>query len=342
MTSCATLSFLDPFDDKEDVLVTDVSVEPARKARSGRKASPKTSSKSSSKSPRKALRPKRSDTDEAGAPRRAPLEAQDADGLRIAQNLPESSTPLNLFGGGAFDAAAPDICTMGITSCDDEGETTLQPTICELDVGADRDPMATWGASPCSARRQMTAELCRQSYKGVVASDIVCAPESAMLPGTCPPPTVSCGPDERPIVCTAKSYQGSMLQFSQYPKAWGEGTCATRANLRAFACSLKLDPSQLGDITCEPDTTGGECPVSTDQLCSDDEDQEFFVCEAKSYVGKLLDVPLVTYGESRCEAKAALMHMACQYSDSTNRLRPSQLENINCYSELSQVRTEAP
>lgn len=253
---------------------------------------------------------------------------------RLAQNLPDEDddSPFTL-GSGLFDPAqGPNICDLSFKHCQDE---ELVATTCEIDpavLAANRQPLMAWGASRCSAMRLVTAEICRQGYQGIMAQHIVCAPDNQQA--TCPPAALICAPDEREMVCMAGSYQGSKLQVSQYPKVWGRGECQTRQKLRQFACALKLDPSQLGDIRCELDYTAGECPIQKDQYCAGDEAKEFFVCEAKTYGGTTLEVPLVTYGESRCEAEAALMDMACQYSDSVNRLRPSLLENINCYSKL--------
>lgn len=320
LTSCATLPITDPFDDKEDVLVTDVSVEaPAKKRPKNVPRSPRTSAKKPKPKAAKAKEP------------------------RLAQNLPqdESDEPMAL-GSGLFDdgGLGIDICTADLANCEDS-EKILTPSTCEVDpavLAINQPPLAAWGASACTAKRLLIAEVCRMGFKGIQDQHLSCAPEQDQA--SCPPIAVLCNPDNRAMVCTAKSYQGKALQFSQFPKAWGVGECQTRRDLRAFACSLKLDPSQLGDITCELDTTAGECPVEQDSVCDteDDKAKAFFVCESKSYSGQALEVPLVTYGESRCEAKAALLHMACQYSTSENRLRPSQLEGINCYSELKKAR----
>lgn len=314
-TSCATLALTDPYDDKEDVLVTDVSVEaPSKKTQ-------KHSHHSGKKAKARAVKPKEP---------------------RLAQNLPADSSeePQNL-GSGLFDdgSTGGDICIEDLPTCTAEAKE-LKPAICEVDPAAlasNLPPLIAWGASACTAKRLLTAEICRMGFKGIQNRHLHCAPEQQLA--SCPPHPVLCSPDNRAMVCTAKSYQGKELQFSQFPKTWGVGECRTRYDLRAFACSLKLDPSQLGSITCEPDATAGECPVDQDAVCTseDDKEREFFVCEAKTYAGKTLAVPLVTYGESRCEAKAALMHMACQYSTSANGLRPSQLEGINCYSELKKT-----
>lgn len=315
-TSCATLALTDPYDDKEDVLVTDVSLEaPSKK--------PHKHSHHGSKKPKaKPVKPKEP---------------------RLAQNLPVAGNdePLTL-GSGLFDdgGTGVDICTEDLPACTAEAKE-LRPATCEIDpdvLASNQPPLIAWGASACTAKRLITAEICRMGFKGIQNRHVLCAPEQQLA--SCPPLPILCGSDNRAMVCTAKSYQGKSLQFSQFPKTWGVGECRTRHDLRAFACSLKLDPSQLGDITCEPDSTAGECPVDQDAVCTseDEKEQEFFVCESKSYAGKALEVPLVTYGESRCEAKAALMHMACQYSTSINGLRPSQLEDINCYSELKKTR----
>lgn len=319
-TSCATLSLTDPYDDKEDVLVTDISVEAPSK-----KSAPKHSHHHHPQQGSKAKKPK----------------AKAAKSPRLAQNLPkDDGAEPRAQGSGLFDGAGIDICTEELPVCTEQSKE-LQATTCEVDravLATGQPPLIAWGASPCTANRLITAEVCRMGFKGIQSQHIICAPEQQQA--TCPPHPVLCGNDNRAMVCTAKSYQGKALQFSQFPKTWGVGECQTRLDLRRFACSLKLDPSQLGDISCEPDHTEGECPVDQDAICAseDDKAKEFFVCEAKTYAGKALGVPLVTYGESRCEAKAALLHMACQYSTGSNRLRPSQLEGINCYSELKESR----
>lgn len=326
ITGCAALSSLDPFDDKEDVLITDVAVEaPAKKRHKHGSAANSTARQKPHSHDKK--------------PKAAKAKPE---GPRLAQNLPENAEdePLAL-GTGIFEASAagPDICQQGPLPCGAQGGSSeLAATTCEIDgavLASNQAPLVAWGPSECTAKRLLTAEVCRMGFKGIQPQHIICAPESQQV--TCPPMPVICAPDDRAMVCTAKSYQGSPLQFSQYPKTWGVGECQTRYQLRTFACSLKLDPSQLGDITCELDYSQGECPVEQDAVCegAEDEAKEFYVCESKSFAGTPFEVPLVTYGESRCEARAALMHMACQFSDSRNKLRPSLLENINCYSKLN-------
>lgn len=220
-----------------------------------------------------------------------------------------------------------------------EDITTRYPAKCSLSkfYGSrlpEQTDLVTWGKSICEAKTILVKEACKIGYKISKADEIACQLDTTG--DSCPSTPVICEKSRAPTVCTARSYKQKQLHFSQFPKAWGSNECWARSRLKQLACQLNLKPDELADISCERDFTMGECPVNEASVCSAGEKKPktFFVCEAKKFGPTELDTPLVTYGESKCEAKIALFHMACQYTDAYNKLRPSLLTQINCYSEL--------
>lgn len=198
----------------------------------------------------------------------------------------------------------------------------------------EKNTLTTWGKNVCEAKMFLAKEACDLGYNVEKMDSVNCLPDSTEQ--TCPPKKVLCKDEQEPTVCTAKSYKNRKLHFSQHPKAWGVNECWARYRLKEVACKLNLLPDEIADVSCEQDFTKGECPINEATVCNSNEKlpKAFFVCEAKKYGTKDLKTPLVTYGESKCEAKIALFHMACQYTNSSNKLRPSLLGKINCYSEL--------
>ncbi|SMF67043.1 hypothetical protein [Pseudobacteriovorax antillogorgiicola] len=138
------------------------------------------------------------------------------------------------------------------------------------------------------------------------------------LPPSCEQ-TVSCTDSAKnlPYMCQLE-YQAQPLA------AWGDSRCLAAQSLHRKLCILKADMKDLDAVSCVPDPSAGECPI-TPGFCT----LEFrpSKCVALQYNQSNLDWNLrpTAWGSNPCVARKNLKIAACFQG-----LVPSLLSDIQC------------
>lgn len=135
---------------------------------------------------------------------------------------------------------------------------------------------------------------------------------------------------EKASTCSGGSTVTQICQGNYFGRkivSWGDNQCEAEENLRKKACSQNLDLKSLKDITCNPDSTGGECPTKR-RFCT----FEFrpTKCAATSYNGTKLEVlnRPASWASNPCQAKIKLNEKICNMG-----LVPSSMDDIKCLPE---------
>jgi hypothetical protein len=130
--------------------------------------------------------------------------------------------------------------------------------------------------------------------------------------------------EQDPVLCTASSYRDRPLAADAVV-AWGQNPCHGRVMLAKEACRLSMRPSQLGQVQCVPDSSGGNCPPP-EPACpaGDGKPTE---CIAATYGAQELTSAqrVEGRGAGRCLAEADLRLAACRLN-----LDPIALGGIAC------------
>lgn len=135
-----------------------------------------------------------------------------------------------------------------------------------------------------------------------------------------------CNPGENnsPHQCVAYRYGGELLWDGQRFFAWGPNLCHAKRALAVAACKAGKDYTQLGDLSCAPDSSKGACPVAAPDCAPNDQAKR---CYAKNYLGKELtwDQRPTAWGAGECQTKHLVLVRACEQG-----LDPTALSSIRC------------
>ena len=145
-----------------------------------------------------------------------------------------------------------------------------------------------------------------------------------------------------PLTCPSSDYPNHTMCSSQkLPTTatlhgWGTTPCLARKNLLEKACSLFSSIDPLGNISCIPDPSQGECPP-IEIKCQKQGPPTF--CTAHGYNGETIPQWLrpKAWGTSECEARHRLTQIACQ-----ENLRPSLLSQMTCSQKHTKKTAHAP
>ncbi len=135
-----------------------------------------------------------------------------------------------------------------------------------------------------------------------------------------------CPDEERklPYQCVAYRLAGELLWKESRVYAWGNSLCQARQSLLIQACAQKMEPAQLSEIHCGPDSTSGACPVIGKNCPSQGKATR---CVASRY--KNQEIPWserpVVWASNECKARDMLLQSACQQG-----LDPNSLGDIAC------------
>jgi hypothetical protein len=143
-------------------------------------------------------------------------------------------------------------------------------------------------------------------------------------PEECPIGAVVCSQEYDPVLCSAGTYAGQVVDQEARLVAWGTNACSGKIALQKEACRLNLRPSKLGQVQCVPDASEGNCPPES-LPCPDSTAPT--VCTANAYGDQNLpaEKAIKAWGSN-----ANLAQVACRQN-----LNPKALKKIVCTDDPS-------
>ncbi|NRA65159.1 MAG: hypothetical protein HRU19_11795 [Pseudobacteriovorax sp.] len=190
---------------------------------------------------------------------------------------------------------------------------------------------SSWGKGACQARQALQKSVCKSRSEGIKQARIQCIPEPTN--GECPKKIeeLSCDPNikttAKRIRCQAKFFRGQPLPMERWLQGYGQSLCHAKQSLIHNACENGYLPSQISGVSCEPDTSQGECPPAYSCI---PKSETTVKCQVSDIAGKKLEEPWLAESSSSCESIYRLEQKACRLASQKNKVRPSQLGDAIC------------
>ena len=193
----------------------------------------------------------------------------------------------------------------------------------------DAQRVYAWGSSLCQTRKNLQAKACQKGLESQFLSDIDCTPDPTL--GACQAlAPKSCSTTGTPTFCSVSQYHGQEIPWPEQPTAWGESECLAKNSLVAVACQRGLNPTDLGSLTCEANSSPKVCPPIP-PICPESS-PEPILCQVSSIGDVTFKQPWTAIGHSACEAEYKLQEMACRFNRTAKELTPLPLGSMECHS----------